>query len=141
MGIRKASLPDDTKSIHHLLRLIDLSIYPENTDIGNPDDQWFVYEEHGEITGCVAARRSRGEIRHIAVEPLHRRKGIGNQLANCAIAFLKSIGYSTIWAQIRVKNEKSQQLFEKLGFKRKPIRPIRSLKDPHVKLYKYVLTV
>jgi ribosomal protein S18 acetylase RimI-like enzyme len=140
VSIRKASFPNNTKSIHCLLRYIDLSIYPERIEIENPDDQWFVYEEKGEVIGCVAARRSRGEIRHIAVLPNHRRKGIGSQLVNCTIEFLKDIGYSTIWAQVRVKNKESQGLFEKLGFKRKP-RPIRSVKNPEVKLYKYVLTL
>lgn len=140
MGIRKVSLPNDTESILSLLNHIDLSIYPERTDIENPDDQWFVYEEKGEIIGCVAARRSGGEIRHIAVLPNHRRKGIGSQLVNCAIEFLKSIGYSRIWAQVRVENKESQGLFEKLGFKCKP-RTIRSVKNPEVKLYKYVLTL
>ena len=140
MDIRKAFLPNDTKSIRCLLRYIDLSIYPEYTDIENPDDQWFVYEEKGEIVGCVAARKSRGEIRHIAVLPNYRRRGIGSQLVNCTIEFLKSIDYSRIRAQVRVKNKKSQRLFEKLGFRREP-RPIRSVKNSEVKLYKYVLTL
>lgn len=117
-----------------------MSIYPEHTDIENPDDQWFVYDEKEEIIGCVATRISRGEIRHIVVLPNRRKKGIGTQLANCAIEFLKSIGYSIIWAQVRVEIKESQRLFEKLNFKRES-RPIRSRKNPEVKLYKYVLTL
>lgn len=140
MSVRKASLPKDTKSIDSLLKYIDLSIYPERTDIENFDDQWFVFEEKEEIIGTVAARRSRGEIRHLVVLPNHRRKGIGSQLVNCTIEFLKSIGYSKIWAQVRVENEESQGLFGKLGFKRKP-RPITSPKNPKVKLYKYMLVL
>lgn len=140
MSVRKASLPKDTKSILSLLKYIDLSIYPKSTDIENPDDQWFVFEEKGEVIGFIAARRSRGEIRHIIVLPNHQRKGIGSQLANCAIEFLKSIGYAEIWAQVRVENKKSQRLFEKLGFRREP-RLITSLKNPKVKLYKYMLVL
>jgi len=139
MSVRKASLPNDAESILSLLRYIDLSVYPKLTDIENPDDQWFVYREKGEIVGCVAARRTTCEIRHIVILPNHQRKGIGTQLANSAIELLGSIGCSRIWVQIRLKNEKSQRLFEKLGFKREP-RLIRSRKNPEVMLYSYVLT-
>jgi len=140
VSIRRASLPSDTRSIYSLLKHIDLSIYPEPTNIENPDDQWFIYEEKGRIIGCVAARKSRGEIRHIVVLPKHEGKGIGTQLGNCAIGFLKDIGYLGVWVQVRVQNKRSQGLFEKLGFKREP-RTIRSRKNPQVKLYKYVLTL
>lgn len=138
MGVRKASLPNDTEFIIRLLGYIDLSIYPEATDIENTDDQWFVYEDNQKIVGSVTARRSRGEIRHIVVLPNHRRKGIGSQLASRAVEFLRSIGYSSVWGQVRVENKKSQRLFKNLGFKRES-RPITFLKDPKVKLYKYVL--
>lgn len=138
MGVRKASLPNDTEFIHGLLKYIDLSIYPEPTDIENSDDRWFVYEDKGKIIGSVAARRNRGEIRHIVVLPNHRRKGIGSQLASRAIEFLRSIGYSSVWVQVRVENKESQRLFESLGFQRGS-RLITSRKDPEVKLYKYAL--
>ena len=138
MSVRKASLPDDTESILSLLKYIDLSIYPGLTDIENPNDQWFVYEENREIIGCVAARRSRGEIRHVAVLSDHQNKGVGSKLVKQGIEFLKSMGYSSVWAQIRVCNKKSQGLFKKLGFVRKP-GLITSLKDSKVKLHKYEL--
>jgi ribosomal protein S18 acetylase RimI-like enzyme len=137
VSVRKATLPTDTKSLHSLLKYIDLSIYPEHAEIENPDDQWFVYEEKEEIIGCVAARKNSGEIRHIAVVPNHRRKGIGTKLAKCAIEFLRSVGCPIIWTQVRVKNEESQGLFEKLNFMREA-KPIRSRKNPEVKLFKYV---
>jgi ribosomal protein S18 acetylase RimI-like enzyme len=138
VSVRKASLPDNTTSIQSLLKYIDLSIYPGPTDIENPDDQWFVYKENSEIVGCVAARRSRGEIRHVVVLPDHQREGVGSKLVKLGIEFLKSIGYSRIWAQIRVNNKESQAFFESLGFVRKS-RLVTSPKDPQVKLYKYEL--
>jgi ribosomal protein S18 acetylase RimI-like enzyme len=138
MKPRKAVLPHDTESIESLLKYIDLSIYPECGDIENPDDQWFVYEEELGIVGCVASRRSTGEIRHIVVLPDYRKRDIGRQLANSAIEFLGKLGYSRIWGQIRVDNRESQQLFESLGFKCDH-KPITSRKNPEVKLYKYVL--
>lgn len=139
MNVRRASFPDDTKSIHSLIKYIDLSVYPEPANIENPDDQWFVYEEKRKVIGCAAATRSRGEIRHIVVLPNHRRSGIGSKLVNCTTDFLKNTGHSRIWAQVRVKNKESQRLFEKSGFERQ-LKLIRSSKDPKVKLYKYVLT-
>ena len=138
VGVRKASLPNDTEFIIRLLGYIDLSIYPEATDIENPDDQWFVYEDKEEIIGSVAARRSRGELRHMVVLPSHRRKGLGRKLAKCAIEFLRGMGYSTVWAQVRARNKDSQRFFESLGFKRDS-RLRTSLKDPEVKLYRYRL--
>jgi len=135
---RKAVLPHDTESIRSLLKYIDLSIYPERGDVENPDDQWFICEEESGIIGCVALRRTTGEVRHIVVLPAYRRKGIGRQLANSAIEYLRKVGYSRIWGQIRVNNEDSQRLFESLGFKRVP-KPMTSRKNPEVKLYKYIL--
>jgi N-acetylglutamate synthase-like GNAT family acetyltransferase len=136
--LRKAVLPHDAESIRSLLKYIDLSIYPECGDIENPDDQWFVCEEKSGIIGCVASRKTTGEVRHIVVLPAYRRKGIGRQLANSAIECLRKIGCSKIWGQIRVNNENSQRLFESLGFKRVP-KPITSRKNHEVKLYKYIL--
>jgi len=75
MGIRKAFFPEDISPIIRLLKYIDLSIYSDATDIKNPVDQWFVYEDKRKIVDCVAARKSRGEIRHVVVHPNYRKKG------------------------------------------------------------------
>ena len=140
MPVRNASLPNDMKSIVRLCKYIDMSIYPESFDIQNPDDKWFVYEDSRKIIGSVAARISTGEIRHIAVLPTHRRKGVGRQLMSHAIAFLRGIGRSSVWAQVRVENKESQKLFESLGFRRRS-RNITSRKNPKVKLFKYILSL
>jgi len=138
MSIKTARLPEDTVSIQHLLKFIDLSHYPSLSEIQNPEHQWFVYQQNGAIIGCVAATKDRGEIRHIVVEPTSCRKGIGSQLLNKAVVFLRNIGYRHVWAQVRIDNKKSQGLFRKAGF-RQETRVLPSPENSAVKLNKFAL--
>jgi ribosomal protein S18 acetylase RimI-like enzyme len=47
----------------------------------------------------------------------HRNKGIGTELINDAIAYLKSIGVDKVGVLVNYWNENAKKLFENLGFK------------------------
>ena len=61
-----------------------------------------------------------GHIVSIAVDPPHRRKGIGTQLV--MEVFRKSTG-EFIWVEVRETNTGAQAFYEKLGFRKKVIVP------------------
>ncbi len=61
-----------------------------------------------------------GHIISIAVDPRHRRKGIGTRLVK------EAIGNSTgefIWAEVRKSNTGAQAFYGKLGFRKRGVIP------------------
>jgi 7-cyano-7-deazaguanine synthase in queuosine biosynthesis/N-acetylglutamate synthase-like GNAT family acetyltransferase len=140
MSVRKAVFPKETLAIQHLLEQIALSHIPNTSEIENPEHQWFVFEKDDTIFGCVAATRDRGEIRHIVVDSLFRRKGVGSKLVAVAASFLKSEGYEEIWSQVRIDNIPSQNLFKENKFKQES-GIVLSRENPEVRLYKFTLFV
>ena len=79
---------------------------------------FLVYEE-GEILGYLVYTPE-GHIISIAVEPRHRRKGIGTQLVR--EVFRNSTG-EFIWVEVRETNAGAQVFYEQLGFRKKGVVP------------------
>lgn len=79
---------------------------------------FLVYEEE-EILGYLVYTPE-GHIISIAVEPRHRRKGIGTQLVR--EVFRNSTG-EFIWVEVRETNAGAQVFYEKLGFRKKGVVP------------------
>ncbi|MFQ5841195.1 MAG: ribosomal protein S18-alanine N-acetyltransferase [Thermodesulfobacteriota bacterium] len=77
---------------------------------------FLVYEEE-EILGYLIHTRE-GHIISIAVDPRHRRKGIGTQLVKDV--FRNSTG-EFVWVEVRETNVGAQVFYEKLGFRRKGV--------------------
>lgn len=77
---------------------------------------FLVYEEE-EILGYLIHTRE-GHIISIAVDPRHRRKGIGTQLVKDV--FRNSTG-EFVWVEVRETNAGAQVFYEKLGFRRKGV--------------------
>jgi ribosomal protein S18 acetylase RimI-like enzyme len=121
-----------------LLRNIDLSHFPQQQEIQNPNHQWFVYEEDDKVLGCVVAKENRQEIGHIAVDTDVLRKGIGSTLVNHCIPYLRSKSSKQVWAQVRVDNKASIGLFAKNGFKIE--KKITSSKNSNLKLFRFILS-
>ncbi len=61
-----------------------------------------------------------GHIISIAVDPRHRRKGIGGQLVREVIR--NSTG-EFIWVEVRESNAGAQAFYEKLGFRKQGVIP------------------
>ena len=79
---------------------------------------FLVYEE-GEILGYLVYTPE-GHIISIAIDPRHRRKGIGTQLVR--EVFRNSTG-EFMWVEVRETNAGAQVFYEKLGFRKKGVIP------------------
>ena len=79
---------------------------------------FLVYEE-GEILGYLVYTPE-GHIISIAVDPRHRRKGIGTQLVR--EVFRNSTG-ELMWVEVRETNTGAQVFYEKLGFLKRGVIP------------------
>jgi ribosomal-protein-alanine acetyltransferase len=79
---------------------------------------FLVYEEE-EILGYLI-HTPEGHIISIAVDPRHRRKGIGTQLVE---EVLRNSTGEFIWVEVRETNAGAQVFYEKLGFRKKGIVP------------------
>jgi ribosomal-protein-alanine N-acetyltransferase len=79
---------------------------------------FLVYEEE-EILGYLV-HTPWGHIISIAVDPYHRRKGIGTQLIR---EVLRNSTGEFIWVEVRETNAGAQVFYEKLGFRKKGVVP------------------
>ena len=93
-------------------RRIFTSLYRSNPST------FLVYEEE-EILGYLVYTPE-GHIISIAVDPRHRRKGIGTQLVR--EVFRNSTG-ELIWVEVRETNTGAQAFYEKLAFRKKGVIP------------------
>jgi len=92
------------------------TLYPET---------FLVYVDTGrgqrgeEILGYIVFSQD-GHILSIAVLPQHRRKGIGRQLLQRAMA---ASGLKKVWAEVRRSNRGAQAFYSKMGFQRIGVVP------------------
>jgi GNAT superfamily N-acetyltransferase len=80
---------------------------------------WIV-ESHGEVLGCIAVVKNTDEeawLRWFLVHPKARGKGIGKRLLDEALAFARSVGYSSIYLLTVSILEDAARLYLKAGFR------------------------
>jgi [ribosomal protein S18]-alanine N-acetyltransferase len=77
-----------------------------------------VLEEKGEVVGSVLARvvADEAEILTIAVSPTHRRRGLGRQMLDAAIAAATTRGAQTVWLEVRNSNRAAREMYLSAGF-------------------------
>ncbi len=123
MNIRKFQESDKA-------RLIDLwhTVFPDDPPHNEPssvieaklavDDLILIAEAEGELIGaCMAGYDGhRGWLYAVAVDPVHRRKGIGEKLVKHAIQALSEIGCIKVNLQIRSTNTEVAAFYKSLGF-------------------------
>jgi len=80
---------------------------------------FLVYEEEKEILGYLVYA-AEGHIISVAVDPCHRRRGIGTQLV---WEVFKNAKGQCIWVEVRETNRGAQAFYEKLAFRKKGIIP------------------
>lgn len=81
-------------------------------------ETFLVYENDKEILGYIIFN-PRGHIISLAVDPLHRRKGIGTKLVK---EVLKRSGGGS-WVEVRESDNVAREFYKKLGFKEKKVIP------------------
>ena len=82
------------------------------------DEMLFIAEDNGAIIGSAMAGYDghRGWLYSVAVDPQHRRNGIGRELVKLAIRTLKSVGCVKVNLQVRATNSQVVEFYESLGF-------------------------
>ena len=82
------------------------------------DEMLFIAEDNGAIIGSAMAGYDghRGWLYSVAVDPQHRRNGIGRELVETAVQALKGIGCIKVNLQIRSTNSQVVEFYESLGF-------------------------
>jgi ribosomal-protein-alanine acetyltransferase len=90
----------------------------------------FVAEEASEIVGYTLVRvglgwigAKKGGLTSIAVDPGHRRKGIGRALLAHALEYLREHKVDEADLEVNVTNLTAQSLYESFGFRRSRLLP------------------
>jgi len=105
------------------------------TQLDAPDAAVFVAEQNAEVVGYayvavesydyMALRGPAGVLHDIVVDPAHRRHGVGQQLLEAALAYVRSRGLSQIVLATAERNEAAQRFFASVGFRRTMIEMTR----------------
>lgn len=81
----------------------------------------FVYDIDGEPVGFISCRFSPrtliGWIPNFAVHPAHQGKGIGKQLMEAALTYLRTLGMKFVRIETLEQNTRCCALYPKLGFR------------------------
>ena len=80
----------------------------------------FIAEAEGEVVGYVTTRLDRftriGRIPNLAVDPRYRGQGLGTELIEHAIAWMREQGMAMAKIETLVQNERGQALYPRFGF-------------------------
>ena len=95
----------------------------------------FVLREHGEILGMVSLLFSVSTalggpvawLEDMVVKPGHRDVGVGSALLRHAIDFAHDTGLLRLTLLTDTANTRAQQYYERHGFERSPMLPMRRL--------------
>jgi len=114
--LRPATL-DDVPGIYRLLAVyseLGVLLPRPESDIFNSLRDFYVIEANGKIVACAALliyTNELGEIRSLAVDPEHHKKGLGHQLVNQIETDAKALGLTKLMALTYVV-----AFFERLQF-------------------------
>lgn len=84
---------------------------------------WLVYEKDGQVIGYAYASQYRERVAYqwsvecsVYIHEDHFRSQVATSLYKILFTFLKSQGFTTVYAVINLPNERSVALHEKMGF-------------------------
>ena len=94
-------------------------------ELKNPLSLWLVAVENGEVVGYIGSQTvpPESDMMNVAVDPNHRRMGIGEQLVDALCAALQQSGNTSLTLEVRASNESAIALYQKLGFAQVGRRP------------------
>jgi len=83
-----------------------------------------VAESHAKVCGFLVARTTgdEAEILNIAIDPTHRRNGIGSALLSAAISSAQTHHAKTIYLEVRESNRAAIAFYAKHGFAKSAVR-------------------
>ena len=109
------------------------------TQLEEPDVAVLVAAENGIVVGYayvgvedrdyMSLRGPAGVLHDVVVDPAHRGRGIGRQLVDAALHFLRQRGAPQVVLSTAEQNESAQRLFAGAGFRRTMIEMTRELDD------------
>jgi ribosomal protein S18 acetylase RimI-like enzyme len=109
------------------------------TQLGTPDVAVLVAHVNDDVIGyayCavegydyMALRGPAGVLHDIIVDPEYRNQGVGTQLLEAALAFMRSRGAPRVVLSTADRNETALKLFESSGFRRTMVEMTRELTD------------
>ena len=79
---------------------------------------WFVHSENGKPVGICGFNKVHEEIVSILVDNNFRRKGIATKLIKEIEVWAKENGYKRIFGTVKLENDASNGVFEKLGYEK-----------------------
>ncbi|MDO9629197.1 MAG: ribosomal protein S18-alanine N-acetyltransferase [Acholeplasmataceae bacterium] len=90
----------------------------------NPFAHYFVYEKNKDIIGYIGFRAidKESEMMNFCVHPEYQGQGIGKEILEYAIQYLKDLRVKTILLEVRKSNKKGIAIYEKFGFKQSHVR-------------------
>jgi ribosomal-protein-alanine N-acetyltransferase len=144
MRIRKAE-ERDLQRVMEIERRSFPTPWPEGLLRGYLGEEGFmVGEEAGEVIGYILGglrtpsffsrveRRTRlffhrereddepdlhiGHVMNLAIDPPYRRRGLGTELLQAGLAYLKDLGARRVELEVRTQNREAIQLYRKFGF-------------------------
>lgn len=78
---------------------------------------WVAKEGEALLGFCgLSVSFEQGDILNIAVDPAHRKKGIGEALLRTAIEAFIALGGRELFLEVRASNAPARRLYEKCGF-------------------------
>ncbi len=82
---------------------------------------WVAEGRDGRILGYagieLSALGGEADIINVAVNPAHRRRGVGRQLLTTATAYARRLGVTLLWLRVRKGNRGARAFYRKCGFR------------------------
>ena len=112
---------DHVAAIAQLEMLCFSDPWSENSisyELTNPLSLWLVAVEDNCVLGYVGSQTVMGEsdMMNLAVDPQHRRRGIGALLVNALVEALRLRGSNCLSLEVRTSNENAKALYARAGF-------------------------
>ena len=95
------------------------------SELKNPLAFWLVAEEDGCVVGYIGSQTvlPESDVMNVAVDPAHRRQGIGAILVEALIKELRNRYCESLTLEVRASNAPAIALYDKLGFQQVGRRP------------------
>ncbi|MGH7263518.1 MAG: ribosomal protein S18-alanine N-acetyltransferase [Candidatus Rokuibacteriota bacterium] len=81
---------------------------------------WTACAAGGRVVGYVGVELSalggEADVINLAVEPGHRRRGVGGRLLGTAVAYCRARRIPLVWLRVRAGNRAAQAFYRRCGF-------------------------